>query len=53
MLSESTKPSGAISTGSWVMLRQTLISTKRFFSRASASSAGSRSRTRCGPDFSV
>src|SRR4029453_3507242 len=34
MLSESTKPSGDISTGSWAMLRHPLISTKRFFRRA-------------------
>ena len=53
-LSESTKPSGVISTGSCAMSRETSTSTKRFFSRALRLRPGAgRSRTRCGPDFSV
>ena len=42
-----------LTTGSCAMLRQTLYSAKRFPRRCSASSGGSRSRTRCGPDLSV
>ena len=46
------KPSGVSVTGPLIE-RQTVMIAKRRYRASFASASGSRSRTRCGPDFPV